>query len=71
MDDSIDESDQECFVLSLTESSGSEDVTVSPSVPTICINDTDGELESHFVHTTYTHKIATHSFYSTKICSVL
>ena len=40
VDDSIDESEQECFVLSLTESTGS--VTLSPSVATICINDTDG-----------------------------
>ena len=40
-DDSIDELDQECFVLSL--SSDSSDITVSPSTPTICINDTDGK----------------------------
>ena len=41
-DDSIDESDQECFVLSL--SSDSTDVTVSPATATICIEDNDGKL---------------------------
>ena len=40
----IDESDQECFVLSLSESSGNANVTVSPATATVCINDTDGEI---------------------------
>ncbi|CAI8052154.1 Sodium/calcium exchanger 2 [Geodia barretti] len=40
-DDAIDESDQECFVLSMSESSGNANVTVSPPTVTVCINDTD------------------------------
>ena len=45
IDDSIDESEQECFTLSFSKSSDSANITVSPAVITICINDTDGELE--------------------------
>ena len=43
-DDAIDESVQECFVLSVSESSGNANVTVSPPTVTVCINDTDGEI---------------------------
>ena len=44
IDDSIDESDQECFTVSL--SSDSADLTLSPAVATLCINDNDGELDN-------------------------
>jgi hypothetical protein len=40
VDDSIDESAQECFVLRFSESSGSAEITMNPTA-TICINDND------------------------------
>lgn len=46
IDDSVNEADQECFTFDLSESSGSEDLTLSPSTATICINDTDGKSKS-------------------------
>ena len=42
IDDSVGEADQECFTISLSESSGTADLTLSPAVATVCINDTDG-----------------------------
>ena len=42
IDDSISEADEECFTISLSESSGTADLILSPAVATVCINDTDG-----------------------------
>ena len=42
IDDSVGEVDQECFTISLSESSGTADLTLSPAIATVCINDTDG-----------------------------
>ena len=44
IDDSISEADQECFTISLSESSGTADLILSPAVATVCINDTDGKF---------------------------
>ena len=42
IDDSVSEADQECFTISLSESSGTGDLTLNPAVATVCIDDTDG-----------------------------
>ena len=44
VDDSVNEADQECFTVSLSESSGTVDLTLSPAIATVCINDTDGKI---------------------------
>ena len=44
IDDSVSEADQECFTFGLSESSDTADLTLSPVVATVCINDTDGRF---------------------------
>ena len=44
INDNVSEADQECFAISLSQSSGTADLTLSPAVATVCINDTDGKF---------------------------
>ena len=69
IDDSIDESEQECFIVSFSESSGTSDITVNPVVVTLCINDTDGEFVNPiyacgnvFINYYYYHILCTSTF---------
>ena len=50
IDDSIDEADQECFTISLSEISGKTDFTLTPAVATVCIHDTGGRYRMMGLH---------------------
>ena len=52
IDDSVSEVDQECFTISLSESSGTADLTLSPAIATVCIIDTDGKFRGIHVQVT-------------------
>jgi len=41
--DGVDESDQECFTVSISQASGTLNLTISPELATVCITDADGK----------------------------
>ena len=41
--DGVDESDQECFTVSISEASGALNLTITPALATVCITDADGK----------------------------
>ena len=42
--DGVDESDQECFAVSISEATGLVNLTITPELATVCITDSDGKV---------------------------
>ena len=42
--DGVDEPDQECFAVSISEASGLVNLTITPELATVCITDADGKI---------------------------